>query len=85
MSFIIYAILYDAPCLLSPVGSLVPAMCNRTSCGQVHELPQNRCGDSWDSTLFSGLHIFYAQLAFVSFQHSECRGSLMTSYITLFA
>ena len=26
-------------------GSLVPAMCNRTSCAKVHELPQSHYGD----------------------------------------
>ena len=29
-------------------GSLVPAMCNHTSCGQVHELPQSHCSDNWE-------------------------------------
>ena len=28
-------------------------MRNRTSCDQVHELPQNDCGDNRESTLFS--------------------------------
>ena len=27
--------------------------CNRTSCAQVHELPQSHCGDNRDGTLFS--------------------------------
>ena len=26
---------------------------NRTSCAQVHELPQSRCGDNREGTLFS--------------------------------
>ena len=26
---------------------------NRTSCAQVHELPQSQCGDNWEGTLFS--------------------------------
>ena len=26
---------------------------NRTSCGQVHELPQSHCGDNREGTLFS--------------------------------
>ena len=34
-------------------GSLVPAMWNRTSCAQVHELPQSHCGDNREGTLFS--------------------------------
>ena len=29
------------------------AMCNRTSCAQVHELPQSHCGDNREGTLFS--------------------------------
>ena len=32
---------------------LIPAMCNRTSCAQMHELPQSHCGDNWKGTLFS--------------------------------
>ena len=32
-------------------------MC-RTSCVQVHELPQSHCGDKRDSTLLSWLHIY---------------------------
>ena len=28
-------------------------MMNRTSCAQVHELPQNHCGDNREGTLFS--------------------------------
>ena len=27
--------------------------CNRTSCAQVHELPQSHCGDNREGTLFS--------------------------------
>ena len=30
---------------------------NRTSCAQVHELPQSHCGDNWESKLFSWLHV----------------------------
>ena len=33
--------------------SLVPAIHNRRSCAQVHELPQSHYGDSLDCTLFS--------------------------------
>ena len=29
-------------------GLLVPAMCNHTSCAQVHVLPKSHCGDNWD-------------------------------------
>ena len=28
-------------------------MMNRTSCAQVHELPQSHCGDNLEGTLFS--------------------------------
>ena len=33
-------------------GSLAPAVCNRTSCAQVDELPQSHWGDNWEGTLF---------------------------------
>ena len=66
--------------LLSTFGSLVLAMCNRTSCAQVHELSQSHCGINRKGTLFSWSHIYYAHLAFVRFKHSVCRGSLMTNY-----
>ena len=58
--WITYDHLYYAPCLAcwALFGSLVPAMCNRTSCAQVRELPQSRSGDNWEGTLFSWLHIY---------------------------
>ena len=62
-------------------GSLVPALCDRTSCAQVHELLQSHCGDNREGTLFS----WYAHLASVRFEHSACCGSLMTTYIMLLA
>ena len=31
----------------------VEALWNRTSCAQVHELPQSHCGDNREGTLFS--------------------------------
>ena len=54
-SWITYDRLYYVPCLAcwALFGSLVPAMCNRTSCAQVHELPQSHCGDNREGTLFS--------------------------------
>ena len=55
-------------------------MCDRTSCAQVHELPQSHCGDNWEGTLFLWLHINYTHLASVRFEHSVCRESLMTTY-----
>ena len=58
MSWITYDHLYYASCLAcwALFGSLVPVMCNRTSCAQVRELPH--FGDNRESTLFSWLHIY---------------------------
>ena len=60
--YITYDHLYYAPCLAcwALFGSFLPAMCNRTSCAQVHDLPQSHCGDNREGTLFSSLHIYYA-------------------------
>ena len=33
-------------------------ICNRTSCAEVHELLQSHCGDNWEGTLFSWLHVY---------------------------
>ena len=65
--------------------SLVPAMCNRTSSTQVHELPESHCGDNREGTLFLWLHIYYAHFVSVRFEYSVCHGLLMTIYIMLFA
>ena len=46
---------------------------------QVHELSQSHCGDNQEGTSFSWLHIYYTHLASVRFEHSVCRGSLMTT------
>ena len=50
VSWITYDHLWYTSCLAcwALFGSLVPAICNRTSCAQVHELqlPQNHCGDN---------------------------------------
>ena len=48
VSWITYDHLHCTPCLAcwSLLGSLVTAICNQTSCAQVHELPQSQCGDS---------------------------------------
>ena len=83
VSWITYDHLYYGPCLAcwALFGSLLPAMCNRTSCAQFHELPQYHCGDNREGALFSWLHIYYAHLVFVRFEHSVCRGSLMTTYL----
>ena len=39
---------------------------------------------TWEGTLFSQSHIYYAHLASVRFQHSVCRGSLMATYIYIY-
>ena len=41
------------------------------------------CGDNRERTLFSWLHIYYARLVFVGFEHSLCRGSLMTTDLVM--
>ena len=48
VSWITYDHLYCTPYLAywALFGSLVPAICNRTSCAQVHELLQTHCGDN---------------------------------------
>ena len=75
----------DVPSRLSPQwlcgNSCTWAHDVRFSCAQVHELPQSHCGDNREGTLFSWLHIYYAHLASVRFEHSVCRGSLMAAYI----
>ena len=53
---------------------------NRTSCVQVHELPQSHCGDNREGTMFSCIHIYYAHLTSVRIEHPVCHGSLMTTY-----
>ena len=52
--------LYYAPCCgcWTLIGSLVSAMCNRTSCAKVHELPQSHYGDNRNGILFSWFHIY---------------------------
>ena len=50
--------LLSLPGLVSTLGLLVPVMCNCTSCVQVHELPQDHCGDDRECTLFQWLHIY---------------------------
>ena len=52
-----------------------------TSRARVHELPQSH-SDNREGTLFSWLHVNYAHLASMRFEHSVCCGSLMTlSYL----
>ena len=52
---IIYDHLYHAPCL---------------ACRAVHELLQSHCDNNREGKLFSWLHIYYAYLASVRFEHS---------------
>ena len=79
MSWITYNHLSYFPCLAcwALFGSLVPAMCNRISCAQVHEFPQSYCSDNQDATEFSWLHVYYVHLASVRYEHSVYHGSLM--------
>ena len=60
VSSITYDHLYYTPCLAcwALFGPLVPAMCNRTSCAQVHELPQNHCGDNWVAYCVHNIYIY---------------------------
>ena len=51
-------------------ASLVLAMFKRTSCAQVHQLPQSYCGDNREDTLFSRSHIYYAHLASATFERT---------------
>ena len=70
--------LYSALCLASWAlsGSLVPEMWNRTSCVQLHELPQSHCADHRKGTLYSWFHIYFVHLTSGRFGYSVCRGSL---------
>ena len=72
----IYIYTYTITKTICPLGTT----CNRTSCAQVHGLPQSHCGDNREGTLVSWLHIYYIYLTFVWFEHSVCCGSLMTTY-----
>ena len=45
-------------------------------CAQVNGLPQSSYGDNREGTLFSWLHIYYAHLISVRFEHSVCFESL---------
>ena len=61
----------NAPCLAcwALFRLLSPAMCNHILCAQVvHELPQSRCGDNREGTVFSWLHIYCAHFTFVRFE-----------------
>ena len=55
VSWITHGHLYYALCLTcwALFGSLVPAICNRISSAQVHELPQSHYGNNREDDLFS--------------------------------
>ena len=42
--------------------------------------PSCHCGDNREDTLFSWIHIYYARLASVRFEHSVCRDHLWPLY-----
>ena len=47
-----------------------------------HNLSQCHCGHNWEGILFLWLHIIcYSNFAFVGFELSVCRGSLMNTYM----
>ena len=71
---------YALPVITTMASWQLMHMYSCTSCAQVYELPQSHCGNNQDATLFSWLHTYYAHLASVRFEHSVCRGSLMTTY-----
>ena len=55
---------------------------SKTMCHPGHHnngfVAQSHCGDNREGILFSWLHICYAHLAFVRFEHSLCRGITYT-------
>ena len=57
---------------------------NRTSCAQVHELPQSHYDDNREGTSFSRLHIYYAHLVLVRIEHSVYCESLMTTLMYIY-
>ena len=74
----LYYSLYLVCCAL--FVSLLPAMCNRISCAQGHELPQSHCDDNKEGALFPWLHIYIIPiLLFEIFEHYLCCGSLMST------
>ena len=87
VSKIAYDHLYYPPCFTcwTFFGSLVSATCKRTSCAKVHELSQSYCVDNQEETLFSWLHIHYTNIGSSRFDHSSCRGSLITINVMLLA
>ena len=87
MSWVTYGHLFYTKLLANwgLFGCIVPAMCNRKLCSQVHELPQSSCGNGREGKLFLWLDICYARLAFVRSEHSRCQKLHMTIYITLLA
>ena len=49
-----------------------------------HELGHKMYGYTLLISLFSWLHIYYAHLAYVRFEHSVCRRSFITTYIYIY-
>ena len=72
-----------------PMGTLVPAMCNRTLYAQVHELQWGhwRISNNREGTLlvFLTRYIYYAHLTSLGFDQSVCHESLLTSFVMLLA
>ena len=58
------------PSLLSPQW----LRCNSCTRVHVHEFLQSHCDDTCESIFFSRLHIYYAHLALVMFEHSMRHG-----------
>ena len=59
---------------MSPTHALGHTMCGYPHHVPKYMLPQNHCGDNWESKLFLLLHIYFAHLAFVEFERSVRRG-----------
>ena len=66
-------------CLPFCTKILFPNIRCQTSGAQVHKLPQSHCGHNREGTLFSWLHIYYANHASVKFEHSVCQRFFLTT------
>ena len=51
--YIYYIYIYISDPRHTECSSCTPYIVHRTSCAQVHELPQSHCGDNREGTLFS--------------------------------
>ena len=65
-----------APNLHCPISNL-HIMCPRVATKPL-------CGDKWEGTLFSWLHIYYAHLISVRFEYSVCHGYHLRSFIYIY-